>query len=221
VGGALVELLPAALGLALTPAAIVLAVLLLQTTRPVANVLAFATAFAVVYGASTAVVLTASATADEPLLSVHTKDEIAAGVGGLLLVLAVVGFLRGRRRGGPPRRPKLKSMVESARPASAFGLGTVLAIVNPNLAILAAGLTTVVAAGLATGAQITLGTLLVLASEIGILGPLAWFLLRRRQAEHALAGITDWLGRNEHAVDLAVLAVFGLVFTVKGLAGLV
>ena len=58
-GSLLAELVPFVVGLAVTPAAITIGILLLGSKHPVANPSAFAAAFAIAYGILSAVVLAA------------------------------------------------------------------------------------------------------------------------------------------------------------------
>lgn len=98
----LVDLIPSAIGLALTPAAIAAGILLLSSARPVAN--ATALAFALVYAGISATVLAVAASSSGPLLSERTKSLIEIGVGGLLIALAAGTMLRGRAGQHKPSR---------------------------------------------------------------------------------------------------------------------
>ena len=59
------------------------------------------------------------------------------------------------------------------------------------------------------------------ASELGLLGPVLWYVGHRESAARGLLRAKAWLARNEHQVDIAVLVVFGALFTARGAAGLV
>ena len=137
-----------------------------------ANALAFAAPFALVYGVLAAVTLAVSAASDESLIGDRTKHLLGLAVGLLLLALALVTWLRGRR---PLRTPagksRLLTAVESARPAAAFGIGLVEAVLNPNIAILFAGLFTIAAADAAVATQVVGAVFLVAAAEVFLLVP--------------------------------------------------
>lgn len=218
-GSLLVELLPSGFGLAITPTAIATGILFLSSNRPIANAIAFAAPFALVYTAFATVVLVAAGVSDEPLLGDRTKRLITLAVGLLLLSIAVVSWLRGRRP-HPVRESKLMAEVENANPPTAFLTGLLLAVLNPNVPILLAGLAAIAAADVSTAGQVGAAALLVGASEVGLLGPVLWYVSHPESAARGLGRLKGWLSRHEHAVDLAVLVFFGLVFTLKGLAGL-
>ena len=139
------------------------------------------------------------------------------GVG--LLLLAGLTEVR-HRRAGPGRRPRLLTKVDTATPSRAFSLGLLLAVLNPNIPILLGGLATIVAAHVSLAGRIIGAMVLIAGAELGILGPLVWFLARRVPATRALDQAKGGLSRHEHVIDLTVLIVFGIVFTVKGVTGL-
>ena len=217
-GPLLVELLPFAAGLALTPAAIATGILFLGSKRPLANAIAFAAAFSLVYAGLAAVVLAAAGTASQPLVDDRTKNGITLAIGLLLLALALVAWLRARGR--PPHRPRWLDMVDTASPREALGLGVALAVLNPNVPILLAGLATITAADVSTADQVVGAVFLLAASQVGLAGPILWYAVRPAAAGRGLDRVGDWLARHERLVDLGVVLVFGVLFTLTGLAGL-
>ena len=110
-------------------------------------------------------------------------------------------------------------MVETANPAEALGLGVAMAVLNPNIPILLAGLSTIAAAGVTLAEQFWGAAFLLAGSQVGLIGPIMWFVLRPASAARGLGRFTGWLARHERLVNLGVLVVFGLLFTAKGLAG--
>lgn len=129
--GLLVELLPFALALALTPTAIAAGILFLSSVRPVPNDLAFTAPFVAVYGLLAGIVLVASGASSGPLLDDHDKGVAALAVGAVLLVLALASVVR-RRRTAMPRKKGLVERIASATPGEAFEIGTVVAVLNPT-----------------------------------------------------------------------------------------
>ena len=61
--------------------------------------------------------------------------------------------------------------------------------------------------------------MLLAGSQVGLTGPIVWFVVRPASAARGLGRVTDWLTRHDRLVDLGVLVVFGPLFTAKGLAG--
>lgn len=212
------EVLPSAIGLAITPTAIATVILLLGSRQPIANAVAFSAAFAVVYATIAAAVLGAAATSTKPLLSLRTKALVEVGIGLLLLVLAAGTFLRDRS--SPRKGSSFLRAVEAARPSRALGLGLMLAVLNPNVPILIAGLGAIAATDVSGTVRIVAATFLVVAAEVGLVGPILWYRAHPETAAQGLERLKDWIGRHKRALDMAVLLVFGLIFTGKGVAGL-
>jgi Sap, sulfolipid-1-addressing protein len=214
-GSLLAELLPFAVGLAVTPAAIATGILFLGSKRPLGNAIAFAAAFSLVYAGLAAIVLGAADAAAEPLVDDSTQASITLAIGLLLLGLGLLGWLRGRGR--PSHRPRWLDMVDTARPPEALGLGVALAVLNPNIPILLGGLTAIAAADVPTVDRLWGAVFLLAASQLGLVGPILWYVVRPATAARGLERITGWLGRHAQLVDLGVLLVFGTLFTLKGL----
>jgi hypothetical protein len=73
-----IDLLPSALGLAVTPGAIAACILMLSvTSRPVANASAYAGAFALAYTAFSILILAVTGAASEPIIDKTIKSRIA------------------------------------------------------------------------------------------------------------------------------------------------
>lgn len=110
-------------------------------------------------------------------------------------------------------------MVETASPPEALGLGVAMAVLNPNIPILLAGLSTVAAADVGLAGELWGIAFLLAGSQAGLMGPILWFVARPASAARGLGQATEWLARHEKVVDLGVLVVFGLLFTFSGLRG--
>lgn len=214
-----VELIPSMLALLLTPAAIAGAILLLGSPRPYANSVSFMGGFALVYTLLVGVVVVLASVNTPPLLSVRTKAVVELVAGGALLLTAAIVVVR-RQRPHTARKAKrgVLARLADATPRFAFGIGLALAAINPNVAILIAGLAVVAAAetGHAIGAL-----LLLLAAVSGILIPVLWRWLAPESASRHLARIKVWIASHDTAINVAMLLVFGAVFTIKGMSDLV
>jgi len=218
VGSLLLQLVPVALGLALTPTAIAGCVLLLAGPRGRLNATAFAAAFAVVYAVIAIVVIASAASSPEPLIGNRTKCWIELVIGLLLLALAA-NSLRPRPR-RQNRRSRMLRMVESATPSTAFTLGLAIAAVNPNVPILIGGLAAIVAAHVTSAQRAVAAGFLLLGAELGLAGPIAWQIVAPRMAALQLGRFKYWLIEHERLINNLVLVLFGCVFAAKGLAGL-
>lgn len=216
----LVDLIPFAAGLAITPTAIVLGILFLGSKRAISNALAYAAGFALVYGGVAALVVGAAAAAEEPLLSDHDKAVAAVVAGAVLLLLGLLTLGRSRRRRGPLKPSRILAMIDDANELEAFGIGLVTSILNPNVPILLGGLAAVAAADVEVAGHVVAASVLVGASLLGLVGPVVWYAIDRDRAEAGLGRLRAWLGRHQTAVNLAVLFGFGGIFLTKGLVAL-
>lgn len=227
------DLVPFAIGLAITPAAIAAVILLLASPLPVPNAVSFTAAFALVYGAISAVVLAFSVAATGPLVGESVKSAITFSVGVLFLLLAVVEAARSHRRvtgkvAGPLVRPGgaaptgswMTRIIDRATPRTSFLLGAALATLNPNVPILLAGLLTVASRDPGLGESLAGIAMLIGSSLAGLVIPIAWYMLHRASAARGLKRVARWIGTHQHWLDLGVLIVFGVVFVLSGLSGL-
>lgn len=135
------QLLPEIVGLALTPAALAGCILLLESRRPIANALSFAAAFLVLYLAVSVIVLSIGSTVTPGSDATHARSVVSLTVGLLFLVLGLAVAFHGR--GDHKDMPRWAVILEQCSPPTAFIAGAVLAIANPNLFILLAGLGTI------------------------------------------------------------------------------
>jgi hypothetical protein len=214
----ILELIPSAIGLALTPTAIAACILFLGTSRPVTNALSFTAPFAGFYTLLSLAVLTAAGQAAEPLLSSEAKHAVLLAVG---LTLLAFGFrmilIPGREAGA---EPKWMKTIATSGPRLAFGLGCALAILNPNVPILAGGLSIIAAAEVSRIGRLLAAAFLVSSSVLGLLGSILWFVVEPERASRRLQDLKAWLVVHQRRLNEAVLLVFGAIFTLHGLAGL-
>jgi len=225
------QLLPEMVGLAVTPAAVVACLLLLGSSHPFRNVVALALPFLAVYGVLSVAALAAGRAADaaddDPAT---TRGWMSIVVGVIFLAVAVMSWLRPRLQstaGAPSARATHRAAMEEPGWVSALrdpsvGLvlvaGLLLAVVNPNVAILVSGLGIVVTADVRLSAQISGIVLLLAASMIDFVVPLLVFVLAGERGRGWLRSATGWLLAHNHVISIVVLLAFGVLFVGRGLA---
>jgi hypothetical protein len=121
----LLELIPTALGLALTPTAIAAGILFLSSRDGLRKGVAFAAPFVLIYSLIALVVLVTAAQDDEPLLDHTTKHVILLIVGLVILAVGVRLFLQRKRQGLTV--PGWMRRIDTVGPKAAFGLGVAVA----------------------------------------------------------------------------------------------
>jgi hypothetical protein len=209
-----------AVGVAISPVPIIAVILMLFSRRARVNgpmfLLGWLLALAVVSG----VVYTLS-DASNASTSNSASDTISWGkivFGILFLLLAARNWRNRPEPGSDPEMPKWMKGIDSFAPAKAFGLGVLLAGVNPKNLLLTAG----AAAGLAqlglstTDAVVSLAVFIVLGS-LTIAGPVVYYLVGGARARAELDSMKGWLAVHNAAVMTVLFLVFGADLIAKGL----
>jgi len=223
VGSAVGDVLPLALGVAISPVPIIAVILMLLSPRASANGPAFLIGW--VAGLSVVGIV---------VIALSGNAGIGSGGGGsvvgslikLLLGLVLVGlsvreFRNRPRPGEQPSLPAWMRAIDSFTPVRAFGIAILLCGVNPkNLSLTVAAAVTIAQEGLSSAsAAFVLATFVVLAS-LSIAVPVALYNLGGSSAERTLKGLRTWLNANNATVMAVLLLVIGVVLFGRGLAGL-
>lgn len=219
-GQGISEVLPFAIGIAISPIPIIAIVLILFSDRATVNGLAFL----VGWMAGLAVVGTvvylfadaANAASDATTSDTISWGKVALGV--LLLGLARRNFAKRPTPGQPEELPKWMATVETITPVKAVGLAIVLSVVNPKNLILAVG----AAAGLgqlgvSTEDAVVALVVFVVVASLSILFAVGYELVGGRRAHATLDHMKEWMTEHNHAVMAVLFLVFGVVLISKGL----
>ena len=218
-GSVLIELIPLALVVALSPLSIIPAVLVLHTPRPRPTGLAFLAGWLVGLAALTTIFLAVSG--------------LVGGLGGkppswaswlrivVGVALIVFGIYRFLTRKKSAHVPKWLSSMSKLTPVRAGAAGFALTIVNPKVLFICA------AAGLAIGTTGLEGTRLWLAvlwyvvvagSTVAL--PILAYAVSGDRLDAPLTRLKNWM-EDQHAVLVAaILVVIGLLVLYKGIHGL-
>ena len=220
-GGALGDLLPLALVIALSPIPIVACILMLFSPRGRVNGPAFLLGWVVGITVVTVVVglVAGPAGGSDPSGDGQTLvGLVTLGLGALLVVLAAKQW-RGRPTPGEDvPLPGWMRSVDTIGPARAVGLGVLLSALNPK------NLTMAVAAGVVMGQAVAAGgdplaleaVFVVLASSsVGLL--VLYDLVGGEGARHRMEGCRTWLIANNAAIMAVLLLVIGAKLLGSGL----
>lgn len=216
-GGAAVELVPLALGIAASPFPVIPVVLLLLTPRPAATSRAFLAGW--VLGIAVGVV--AATLLSDLVTPGSTPPAWASWLRVLLgLVLLVAAVRQWRSRAATAEPPGWLRQVESATPGSAFRLALVLSLANPKVLLLA------VAAGLTIGTAALggQGVVLVVAftatASLSVAVPVLLHATLGERVLGPLGRVRDVLLRHAAAITAGVMLVLGVLVLTTGLAEL-
>jgi hypothetical protein len=224
VGQAIGEMLPLAIGIAISPLAIVAVILILTTPQARTNGPAFLGGWllglAVVGGVALALTDAAEAADSSGPRTIVSLLKIALGVA--LLVLAWRGF---RSRPGPGDEaplPKWMAALDRFTPSRSLGVAALFGGLKPkNLILAAAAAAGIAESGLGGAQQVVVLLLLILVASTGIITPVAiYFALGKERAAPVLDSWKTWLQANNTTVMIVLFVVFGVVLIGKGIGGL-
>ena len=216
------ELLPVALGVAISPVPMIAVILMLLAPDAKAASVAFLVGWVV---GMTVVVVVAT-------LVVDPVDDSDAGgssdfvsilkvvLGAAAILLAVQQWRSRPRAGQEPVMPKWMSAIDSINPTKALGLGALLSGVNPkNLALCLTGGITIGAGGLSSGETVVAVLVFVLIGSCSVAIPVVGYLVAPQRMQGPLDELRQWLTLHNSAVMSVLLLVLGVAIIGKGLAG--
>jgi hypothetical protein len=221
-GGVIGDILPMALGVAISPVPIIAVILMLFSARARSNGPAFLAGWVLGLAVVGVVVLAiAGAAGAEDDAEPSTVASVVKLLLGLLLLLLAVRQWRSRPEPGQEAElPKWMRAVDSFTAGRAFGLGGLSAVNPKNLALAIAAATTIAQAGLSGGASAAALAVFVVLASASIAVPVVFYLLGGSGAKATLDGWKAWLGANNPTVMTVLLAVLGTVLLGKGIGGL-
>jgi len=219
VGQSISEVLPWAIGVAISPIPLIAVILMLFTPRAKQNGPAFLLGWVVGLGVlATVVYVVADA------LDVATDSGASDSTSTIKVVLGVVLIVGGLRRlrkhtpaGAEPTMPKWMAGVDAFTPAKAAGLGVVLGAVNPKNLVLTLGAATGLAQLNESSGDAVVGLIafVLIASSTTALA--VGYRIFGGEAAHArLDEAKAWLTVHNEAVMAVLFLVFGVVILAQG-----
>jgi threonine/homoserine/homoserine lactone efflux protein len=223
-GTAIGEILPLAIGVALSPIPIIAVILMLFSKNARSTSLGFLIGwFLGVAVVTTIVILVADpaqqATGGEasPLSAI-----VHILLGLLLLYLAYRNWKQRPAPGQQVEMPKWMSSIDSMTAGKALGLGALLSGVNPkNLALILAAGVAIAAAGLNSTQTIIALFIFIIIACCSVATPVIVYLIMGEKAASTLNNWKEWLTHNNSTVMMLLCLVFGIVVSSKGLGALI
>jgi threonine/homoserine/homoserine lactone efflux protein len=222
-GEAIGEILPLAVGVAISPIPIIAVILMLFSEGARSNGPAFLAGWIVGLAIVGVVVLLVAGGA-----GIATGDEKSNAAGTVQLVLGALLLLAGLRRwrrrpapGDEVTMPRWMSAIDAFTLPKAFAAGFALSAINPkNLLLTIAAGTAIARAGLSAGEEAVVLVIFVALASVTIAGAVLLYLVGGARAKEKLDGWKAWLGTHSAAVMAVLLVVFGAVLLGKGISGL-
>jgi threonine/homoserine/homoserine lactone efflux protein len=222
VGEAIGQMLPAAVGVAISPLPIIASVLLLGTPRGRVNgsVFVLGCAFGTALVGTVVLVLASGASASEDGAPATWVSVLQLVLGLLLLFLALKQW-RGRPRGSEAApTPKWMNALDAFGPPKAFGAGIVLTALNPkNLVLTVAGAAAIAQTGIPAGEQAVALAVFIAIACLGVATPVAITLFVGDRAAAMLAELKDWMARNNAVIMVVILSLLGVKLIGDAISG--
>jgi threonine/homoserine/homoserine lactone efflux protein len=223
VGQAIGDLLPAAVGVAISPLPIVAVVLMLVSARGRANGPAFLLGWLVGVAGAGAILLLIASGADA-----HENGQPADWVSWLKLVLGLALLLlatkqwRGRpHEGASAPTPKWMGALDAFTPVKAGGAGIVLSALNPkNLLLIVAGMAAIAQTGISAGQQTVALVVFTLIASIGVATPVVIYFALGDRSTELLDRLKTWMAQNNAVIMAVLLLVIGIKLIGDAISGL-
>lgn len=220
-GSVIGEILPSAIGVAISPLPIAAVILMLLTPSATANGLAFLAGWVVGLAAVGAIVLAIAGPADlgqsggqEP----RVTGVVKLVIGVLLVALAARTWRKRPRSGETPALPKWLAAVDRFDAVRAGLLALALSAVNPkNLALTLTAALTIAGGGLSDGEAAGALAIFVLLGATTVATPVAAYLIAGRRASGALGSAKEWLVENNATVMTVLLLLIGVKLVGDGI----
>jgi threonine/homoserine/homoserine lactone efflux protein len=218
-GPVVIELLLAAVGIAINPPAVIAAILLVASSKRKA--LAFAGGWLLGLLVVGGIVMAVGETAEKQGDPAVVMLVIKVVVGVALLWLAAVKWRKHRSASGDKELPGWMSKLSEISAPRAFIAAAAYASLNPKtIAFNAAGVLAILDAPFRVEAEWTALVVFALVASLSVTAPVIFAVLAPRRSAGALAFAERWLGENSSAVAAAVLLVLGLMVLYGGVDGL-
>jgi threonine/homoserine/homoserine lactone efflux protein len=223
VGDAIGDILPLAVGVAISPAPIIAIVLMLGTPRARSNGSAFAAGWIAgltVVGAAVLVLANGNATSDsgEPATWANVLKLV---LGALFVLLAARTWRTRPAAGREAELPGWMRAIDSFGVGKALGAGALLSAVNPkNLALGVAAATAIAETGISGGQAAGALAAFVAIGSLTILAPLVIYFALGKRSAAILDGMKAWLAAHNAAIMTVLLLVLGAKLIGDAISGL-
>ncbi len=217
-GAVIGEILPLAIGVAVSPVPIIAAILMLFSKRAGRTSSGFLIGW--VLGI---VVATAIFTALAGVLQTGGAPSAAASWTkiGLGVLLLLVGIREWRGRGEHHDTPKWMAAIDDFTFGKALGLGFLLSAVNPKNLIMAAGAGVIIgSAALSLGGEVLAVAVFTVIAASTVAVPVIGHLIAAERMRGPLDSLKTWLQNNNATVMATLILVIGAVLIGKGVSGL-
>ncbi len=222
-GEAIGQVLPLAIGVALSPVPIIAVVLMLGTPKASSNGPAFVLGWIVGLSLVGAIILLVSSGAD-------ASDEGAPAewvawlklVLGILLLVVAMRTWRSRPRGSEQAElPKWMQSIDRFTPGRATAMGVALSAVNPKNLLLTVGAAAAIAqTGIGSRDQAVALAVFVVIATLGPGLPVGMYFAMRERATKLLGELEGWMAANSPTIMTVLCLIIAAKLIGDGISGL-
>lgn len=215
------DLLPSAIGVALSPMPIIAVILILGTPAARRNGPAFAVGWVLGLIVVSVIVLAVAGGADDPDGGTSTAVDWGKVVIGLLFFVLAAGQWKKRPKAGEePVMPAWMATMDTITPGKSFLMGAALSGANPkNLALTLAAAATIAQADLSSGDSAMAVAVFVVLGSVTVAGPVILYVFAAGKASGPLASIKEFMSDHNAVIMMVVLLVLGAKLFGAGLGG--
>jgi threonine/homoserine/homoserine lactone efflux protein len=222
-GSVIGEILPLALGIAISPIPIMAAILMLLSPKAKATSVGFMLGW--ICGIVVALIVFVLLASILPQCESDEPQPIAGMIkillGVLMLFLALKQWRARPHDDVEPPLPKWMSAIDTMTAGKGFGLGFLLSAVNPkNLLMAAAAGVIIGSAPLSVGAVIAVAIVFTVIAACSVAVPVVAYLVASRAMAGPLESLRGWLVHNNATVMAVLLLVIGVSIIGKGIGNL-
>ena len=217
-GAVIGDVLPLAIGIAVSPIPIIAAILMLFSARATSTSTGFLLGWILGIVVATAVFTALAGT----LKTGGEPSAVASWIKiGLGVLLVLVGIRQWRSRGGQHDAPKWMATIDDFTFPKALGLGFLLSAVNPKNLIIAAGAGLIIGSGtVGVGGDAAAIALFTVIASSTVAIPVLAHLVAAERMTRPLESLRKWLQDNNATVMATMILVIGVVLVGKGVSGL-
>lgn len=215
------QLLPLAVGVAISPIPIIAVILMLMSPKAASTSVGFAVGWlAGIVVATTVFTLVSSVLPESGSDGPRPVAGSIKVVAGLMLVFLAVRQWRGRPAPGETAKlPTWMSAVDKITTGKAAGLGFLLSAVNPKNLLMAISSGLIIGgAALGVGSAAVAIIVFTVIAGCTVLVPVIGYLFARNAMATPLQSLRDWLLDNNATIMAVLLLLIGAVVIGKGIA---
>jgi threonine/homoserine/homoserine lactone efflux protein len=223
VGAAIGDILPLAVGVAISPVPVIAIVLMLGTPRARSNGLAFALGWIAgltIAGGVLLALANGNSQADDGSPETWVS-VVKLALGALFLLMAARVWRTRPREGQEAAMPKWMQTIDTFTSGKSLGFGALLSGVNPkNLALTIAAATAIAQTGSSAGEAVVALAVFILVGSLSILAPVGIYFAMGVKGAVILEEIKQWMAAHNAAIMTVLLLVLGTKVIGDAIGGL-